>query len=234
MPGIRTNAVHPWLPRFSQGITGALSLEALAFQSWPVVCIALALVLMSLVGPRYSPVAWLFRAFARPPDELEPAAPVRFAQGMAVAMLGAAVALWTLGFAAAGWVLVGLVAVVALFSAISGICVGCELYRLMLRGRHHGDDLRVDLGLVGEGPWVVLVTAPGCARCEPAWREVSKLAFAGEVVRVDLTKTPGAANTGIRSVPALLAIGSDGRLRESRTGRLDQSEMAPVLAAATT
>jgi Domain of unknown function (DUF4395) len=232
MSSVRPNAVHPWLPRFSQAITGSISLEALAFQSWPAVWVALALVALSLAGPRYSPVALLFRAFARPPDELEPAAPVRFAQGMAVALLGAAVALGISGLDAVGWVLVGLVAAVALFSAISGICVGCELYRLMLRGRHHGDDLREDLGLVGAGPWVV--TAPGCARCEPAWREVSQLDFAGEVVRVDLTKTPGAASTGIRSVPALLAIGRDGRLRESRTGRLDQSQIVPVLAAAAT
>ncbi len=228
----RPNAVHPWLPRFSQAITGALSLEALAFESWPVVCVALALIVASLVGPLVSPVGWLFRLFARPPAELEPVAPVRFSQGMAVVMLGSAVVLWIVGLATVGWVIVGLVAAVAIFSAATGICVGCELYRLLLRGRHSGDDLRDDLGLVGEGPWLVLVTAPGCARCEPVAREVVELAAPKELIRVDLLRTPRAANTGIKSIPALLAIGRDGRLRESRAGRLDRSDIDPVLAAA--
>ena len=232
MASVLPNAVHPWLPRFSQAITGAISLEALAFQSWAAVCVALVLVAGNLAGPQFSPVARLFRFFARPPEELEPAAPVRFAQGIALVMLTAAIVLWVLGWAAAGWVLVGVVAVVAIFSAASGICVGCELYRLLLRGRHSGDDLRGDLGLTGDGPWLVLVTAPGCARCEPVAREVATLAAPNDLVRVDLVRTPRAANTGIRSVPALLAIGKDGRLRESRAGRLDRAEIDPVLAAA--
>jgi hypothetical protein len=224
--------VHPWLPRFSQAITGALSLEALVFQSLPVVCVALALIVASLAGPQYSPVAWLFRSLAKPPEELEPVAPVRFAQLMAVTMLGVAIILWAVGARTVGWAIVGVVAAVALFSAISGICVGCELYRFVLRGRHHGDDLRGDLGLSGDGPWLVLVTAPGCTRCEPAAREVSALAAPRELVRVDLRTTPAAANTGIRSVPALLAIDRNGRLRESRAGRLGRSDIDPVLAAA--
>lgn len=219
------------LPRFAQAVTGAISLGALLFRSWPAVVVALALVALSLAGPRWSPVARVFRLIAPPPSDLEPAAPVRFAQALAFVFLGAGLACWGLGAEGAGWVLVGMVAALALFSAISGICVGCNIYRLFLRRRHSADDLRPDLGLSGPGPWLVLVTAPGCARCEPVARQVEALSPDRTLLRIDLLRTPKVAETGIKSVPALLAIGRDGSLRMSLTGGMSSTEIAPVLAA---
>jgi hypothetical protein len=227
--------VHPHLPRFAQAITGALCAEALIFQSWLPVAVAFGLIVLGLAGPRYSPVAYLFRVFARPPAELEPAAPPRFSQALAASALGLALAFMVGGLETVGLVLVGLAAAVALFSAITGFCIGCELYRAMLRKESSTEDVRADLGLEGEGPWVVLLTAPGCTRCEPAlaaFRDIARADGNGrEVVRVDLAEHPRAATLPVRSVPAAIAVGADGRLREARAGKLESADLREVLAA---
>ena len=224
-------AVHPHLPRFAQAVTGVISLEAVVFQDRWAVAVALGLVVIALIAPRYSPVNWLFRLFARPATDLEPVAPVRFAQGMAVAGLGAAVGLNLAGFASAGWILTGTVGAVALFSAISGICVGCEAYRLLLVRRGGDGDLRRDLGLDGDGPWLVALTAPGCARCEPVARQFAAVAAPHPVIKVDLSRVPAAGRLPVKSVPAVLAVGGDGRIRRAVAGRLDRGLLEEVAAA---
>jgi len=225
--------VHPLQPRFAQAITGALCLEAVAFGQWVPVAVALALILLSLAGPRWSPVGWVFRRIAPPAAELEPAAPARFSQMLAAIFLTLGLALLALGLGLGGWVVIGLVAAMALFSAISGICVGCEVYRLLLASRHGGDgDVRADLGLTGSGPWLVVLTAPGCARCEPVARALQSAAGdEREVLRVNLAEHPRAASLPVRSVPAAMVVGADGRLRVARAGRLGSPELAQVLAA---
>ncbi len=223
--------VHPLQPRFAQAITGVLCLEALVFQTWPVVAVALGLVVLGLAAPRFSPVTWLFQRMARPPASLEPAAPVRFSQGVAVVALGAATLSLAAGAELAGWIITGAVAGLALLSAIGGICVGCEIYRLALRRRGGEDDLRQALGLDGTGPWLVVLTAPGCARCEPAARALEEVADGRPVIRVNLRERPEAAAVPVRSVPAALAVGADGRLRAARAGRLETPDLTHVLAA---
>lgn len=225
-------AVHPLQPRFAQAITGVLALEAAVFDQPAALAVALALVLLSLLGPRWSPVAWVFRRIAPPARDLEPAAPVRFSQALAAVFLTAALVLVLAGQDLLGWIVAGLVAAVALISAITGFCIGCEAYRLLLARQGGGEgDLRDDLGLAGGGPWLVVLTAPGCARCEPLAREVERAAAGREVLRVSLAEHPRAAALPVRSVPAALAIGADGRLRRARAGRLAGPEIAEVVAA---
>lgn len=227
----RPVAVHPHLPRFAQAVTGVICLEALLFQDPWAVAVALALILISLASPQVSPVNYLFRFVARPAEDLEPVAPVRFAQGMAAVLLALAVGLFVAGLDTAAWIVAGLVAAVALFSAISGYCVGCEIYRLLLaRGAGDGD-VREGLGLAGAGPWLVVLTAPGCARCEPIARQLEEVAAPRGIVRVDLTRTPAAARLPVRSVPAVIAIGGDGRVRRALTGRLDRPVLEEAAAA---
>ena len=92
--------------------------------------------------------------------------------------------------------------------------------------------MRDDLGLTGAGPWLVVLTAPGCARCEPVAREMERAAGEREVrARQTSPSDPRAAALPVRSVPAALAVGRDGRLREARAGRLGAPEIAQVLAA---
>jgi hypothetical protein len=231
MPG-RPAAVHPLQPRFAQAITGVLCLEAMLFDAPAAVAVALGLVLLSLAGPRVSPVAWVVGLIARPPATLEPAAPVRFSQWLAAALLAGAVGLLYAGAETAGWVLAGLVATVALLSAISGVCVGCEAYRLLMARRSAPrEDVRGDLGLTGEGPWLVVLTAPGCARCEPVAREMERAAGGRDVVRVSLADHPRAASLPVRSVPAALAVDGRGRLRAYRAGRLAPADLDGILSA---
>lgn len=208
-----------------------MSLEALAFQDRWVVLVALGLVLIALFVPKYSPVHWVFRRYAVQPDVLEPGAPVRFAQWMAVVMVGAASLLIAAGVDVAGWILVGAVGVVAVFSAVSGFCVGCEIYRLLLlRGPADGD-VRRDLRLDGAGPWLVVLTAPGCTRCEPVARQLEDVASPQPVTRIDLSTTPAAARLPVKSVPAVIAIGSDGHVRRALAGRLDLARLEEAVAA---
>jgi Domain of unknown function (DUF4395) len=228
---VRPQAIHPWQPRFAQAITGMLALEALVFQTWPALAVALALVVLALVAPRWSPVNAFFQMVARPPDELEPTAPVRFSQYMAVGALSAALVFVFFGPTVVGWTLAGVVAFLGLLSGISGLCVGCELYRLLLLRRADGDDVRARLGLDGHGPWLVLLTAPGCARCEPTARALEVVANGTPVTRVDLSRRPQAASVGVRSVPAALAIDRDGRVRLARVGALASDDLREVVGA---
>ncbi len=223
------STVHPHLPRYAQAVTGVLCLEAVAFGNRWVVIVAAVLVALGRFVPRWSPVNRLFSSLLRPATDLEPAAPVRFAQTIALTMLGVALLAFAIGAPTVGWVFVAVVAVVALFSAISGLCVGCELYRLLLL-RHSGEgDLRGPLGLIGAGPWHVVLTAPGCARCEPVARQLEDLG-ATNVTRIDITRTPAAARLPVRSVPAVIAIGVDGHVREVVAGRLDRPRLEAALA----
>jgi hypothetical protein len=227
--------VHPHQQRFAQAITGALCGEALIFRSWLPVAVAFVLVLLDAASSRISPVAHLFRLFARPPATLEPPAPARFARVLAAAALGLGLAFMVSDLEVAGAVVVGLVTVAALFGAITGFCIGCEIYRAVRRRETAREDVRADLGLEGEGPWIVLLTAPGCGRCEPALVVLRELAGTDDggrqVVRVDLAERPQAVRLAMDSVPAALAVGPDGRVRAMRAGRLEGGELREVVAA---
>ena len=77
----------------------------------------------------------------------------------------------------------------------------------------------------------MVLTAPGCARCEPVARQLEEIARPQPVVRVDLSRTPQAARLPVRSVPAVIAVGSDGRVRQALAGRLDRRDLEESAAA---
>jgi hypothetical protein len=62
-------------------------------------------------------------------------APPRFANKVGVAFLGAASLALGLGYGLLGWTLGLLVAGLALAAAATGICAGCEIYKLLARVR---------------------------------------------------------------------------------------------------
>jgi Domain of unknown function (DUF4395) len=135
-----TRMVDPRQPRFGQAITG-LALAAAFLFDWPAVLPTLAVVLggASLVGPRANLYALLFRETRRvtrlgPPGELEEAAPPRFANGVGFVFLAAA-SVAHYGFHAEmfAWIMGMTVSVLALLAAVTGLCVGCELYVLARR-----------------------------------------------------------------------------------------------------
>jgi hypothetical protein len=127
--------VDPRQPRLGQGITGAVALGGFLLDV-PAVLPALTAILAaaSLLGPRANPYAWLFRVLRRPgalgpPRELGEAAPPRFANTMGFVVLGAAsLARYAFELDWLAWGLALVVSALALLAAITGLCVGCELY----------------------------------------------------------------------------------------------------------
>ena len=223
--------MHPWAPRFAQAITGMLCLEAIIFQTQAVVVVAAVFIALALIGPRWSPVAYLLALLPLRPAELEPSRPVRFAQLMAISMLIVAIALLYAGATTAGWIITGLVAVVALFSAISGICIGCIAWKQLVRRGGSAHDLKKAFDLEGSGPWLLVVTAPNCPRCGPAKRAIEDAAGSRQVVSVDLSEHPEAGALPIWSVPAGVIVNPSGDVGLVKTGAIGANEARELVSA---
>ena len=137
--------VDPRQPRFGQAVTGTAL--ALAFVlGWTPALPVLALILgaASLLGPRANLYGYLWRGLLRglrlgPPEELEEAAPPRFANTVGFIFLaGASAASYAFGSETVAWTLALVVSGLALLAAVTGLCVGCELYVLVRRVRTRG------------------------------------------------------------------------------------------------
>ena len=125
-------------PRFAAGVTAVVLAVALLLGSGVLVAVqALVFVIGAFGGLRYAPYGVLFRLLVAPRlgpvREREPEAPPRFAQlvGLLFAVVGAAG--YLLGAPALGAVATGLALVAALLNAVTGFCLGCELYLIARR-----------------------------------------------------------------------------------------------------
>jgi len=108
----------------------------------------------------------------------------------------------------------GIVAALAALAAATGLCAGCEMYRVAarLRGIRPGPLARVDLadfGAAPRGEIVVQFTHPLCTDCRTL---EDKLRSQGrEVVTVDVAKRPELARKyGIALVPTAVAVAPGG------------------------
>jgi Domain of unknown function (DUF4395) len=127
-------------PRFNQAVVGTLSLVAVLTGAWWVLALlALQLAVGLTLGRRWClPCLFYFEViqprFGEGP--LEDSRPPRFANMVGVAVLTVATAGYAAGFTAVGAGLGALVAALALLAASTGICAGCEAYKLgcLLRG----------------------------------------------------------------------------------------------------
>jgi hypothetical protein len=126
-------------PRFAATIT-TLVLIAILITASPWLALAQTVVFgVGALSARYAPYGWLYRVAVqprlRPPTEVEPAEPVRFAQGVgfvfgAVATVGLFAGASVVGLVAAAFALIA-----AFLNAAFGLCLGCELYLLLRRVR---------------------------------------------------------------------------------------------------
>ncbi|WP_067704149.1 DUF4395 domain-containing protein [Nocardia jejuensis] len=131
-------------PRFAAWITTAVLAIVLVVSAFSLPAAAILLAVQAVVfalgaqfGPGRSPYGRIFRALVAPrigaPTELEPVAPLRFAQlvGLIFAVLG------VLGFVAGssvlGAVFTGFALFAAFLNAAFGICLGCKIYPLAAR-----------------------------------------------------------------------------------------------------
>jgi hypothetical protein len=133
-------------PRFAAWVTTAVIVATLAVSAFSYVGAAVVLGLQAVVfaigawrGPRQHPYGLIFKRLVAPRlgpvTEKEPVPPLKFAQlvGFVFAVVG------VIGFAG-GAPLLGLIAtgfalVAALLNAAFGICLGCQLYPLVVRLR---------------------------------------------------------------------------------------------------
>ena len=125
-------------PRFGAWVTSAVLAVALLTGSGVLVAVqAVVFAVGAFAGLRYAPYGAFFRVAVAPRlgpvRERESEAPPRFAQlvGLLFAVVGAAG--YLLGAPVLGAVATGLALVAALLNAVTGFCLGCELYLIARR-----------------------------------------------------------------------------------------------------
>ena len=132
--------IDPRGPRFNQALVATLLLVGyLADVPAVVPLVGVTLLLGAAFGPRYGPFLRLYAAVVRPrlgpPAELEDPRPPRFAAAVGVLFLAAGTAAFAAGASGLGWALALVVAALAGLAAVTGICLGCEVYLLLTRRR---------------------------------------------------------------------------------------------------
>jgi hypothetical protein len=124
--------LDPRGPRFAAAVTTVVLVLTLVLASgWLALAQALVFA-VSAYSPRLGPYGLLYRRLIAPrlprPSELEPAAPVRFAQLLGLGFAAVGVAGYLSGATVLGAVAIALATVAAFLNAAFGLCVGCEIY----------------------------------------------------------------------------------------------------------
>src|SRR5919201_399451 len=143
-----TDVIDARAPRTNQAVVGTLSLLAVVTGWWPVLGVLAGQLAIGLVfGRRYCVPCLLYFEVIQPrigEGPIEDSRPPRFANIVGAAFLGGATAAHLFRISTLGWAL-------ALLAAVTGLCVGCEIYRLgaRVRGIRPGAISRIDLGELG-------------------------------------------------------------------------------------
>jgi Domain of unknown function (DUF4395) len=235
-PWTDTGVIDARAPRFNQAVIGTVSAVAvLTGWWWLLALLALQLLAGLTLGRRWClPCVFYFRVvqprFGEGP--VEDARPPRFANMVGATLLGAAPLAYLAGLRPLGAALGGIVAVLALLAAATGLCVGCELYRLLARARgvRPGGVAAVDLlelGAVPEGSGepgtgapddragevLVQFTHPLCSDCREL--EARLRADARPLLTVDVSRRPEFARRyHVAVVPAAFRVAGDGTVLE--------------------
>lgn len=218
-----TDVIDARAPRTNQAIVGTLSVVAVITGWWPILgLVAGQLAIGLLFGRRYCIPCLLYFEVIQPrigEGPIEDSRPPRFANLVGAVFLSAATISYLVGWSTLGLALGLIVAGLALLAAITGLCVGCEIYRLAarLRGvrarRIDSVDL-VELGAsTAAGEIVVEFTHPLCTDCRSLEAELR--ASGRTVVTVDVSRRPELARKyGVVLVPTAVAVTSSGAVVE--------------------
>lgn len=155
--GTRAWTAHPYddvtvidrrAPRTNQVIVGSVAAIALATGAWWLVTLlAVQLAAAIWLGRKWCLACRLYFGLIQPrlgEGPLEDARPPKFANRIALTFTTTATILFLAGLSTAGWAVTGVLAAVALFSGISGFCIGCAVHR-RLYGSCEVCDIRPDL-----------------------------------------------------------------------------------------
>ncbi|MEB2313557.1 MAG: DUF4395 family protein [Sorangiineae bacterium] len=217
-PWTDTSVIDARAPRFNQLVVASVSLVAAATGAWPLFgLLALQLVAGLLFGRKYCLPCRIYFELIQPrfgEGPLEDSRAPRFANIVGAVFLAAATLAYPAGFPRAGLALGLTVAALASLAVVTGLCVGCEAYRLIarLRGVKGGAMDRVDLaelGVSASRELVVLFTHPLCHECELVRPRLE--ADGHRVVAVDVSERPElAARYGVSIVPLAVEVRPDG------------------------
>lgn len=134
--------IDPRGQRFAAAVTAVVLVVVLLTAPSPfgVVLLGVQAVLFAVaagLGVQRTPHAWVFRRLIRPrlapPQDLEDAAPPRFAQAVGLAFAVVGLLGYIFGATLVGAIATGFALAAALLNAVLGLCLGCEAYLLIRR-----------------------------------------------------------------------------------------------------
>lgn len=228
-PYLDLDVIDARAPRFLQASIGVLALVAFLTGWWALLAILAAQLVVGLVfGRRYCLPCLAYFELVQPrfgEGPIEDSRPPRFSNTVGAVVLTAATIFLAAGLDLLGWSLALLVAALALVASTTGVCVGCEAYRLAarLRGVRRGDVGRIDFVDFGDfgadrpEEVVVQFSHPLCTDCREL--EGRFRAEGRQVVTVDVSKSPELARRyGVVVVPTAFAVGADGTVAHRLAG----------------
>ncbi len=215
-----TDVIDARGPRTNQAVIGTLALLAFLLDlEWLPAVLAAQLAIGLTLGRRFCLPCLLYFEVIQPrfgEGPIEDSRPPRFANMVGVAFLGGATVAFLAGAPAVGWTLTLIVAALALLAAATGLCMGCEAYKLSarLRGIAAKHVARIDPRDVPlDGAGVVQFTHPLCSECLE-WER--RLASEGRPhAAIDVSRSPELARKyGVAVVPTVVAVAGDGTVLE--------------------
>ncbi len=240
MAGSSPTPIDPRGPRTNQAVLAAALVVAFATgQRWVAPVFAVVLFLGAAFGPKWGPVLRFYGAVIRPrlapPRELEDPRPPRFAASVGVVFLIGASIAFALGSDVVGWTLSLMVAALAALAAVTGICVGCEIYVLLIRLRggvrivtfersldesaphrvatQHGHWPALGADLVAGAPTWVVFTTEYCAVCPAVVSMIEQQRPDERVVTIDVADRLDLASAyKVRRAPTVLRANAEGEV----------------------
>jgi hypothetical protein len=214
-------------PRFNQATVGVVSLVAVLTGWWPLLGLLAAQLGIGLrFGRRYCLPCVAYFELVQPrfgEGPVEDSRPPKFANQVGFVVLTAATLAWAAGLPTIGAALGLIVAGLALLAATTGLCVGCELYRIgaRVRGDRRREIDRVELAELGvplgRGDVVVAFGHPLCTDCRTVLRDLE--AGTDRYVSVDVRDRPDLARKyGVALVPTVVRVTGDGRVLQQTAG----------------
>jgi hypothetical protein len=207
-------------PRFNQLVVATGSLLAVLTGFWPLLgLLGTQLAVSVLFGRKYCLPCVFYFEVVQPrfgEGELEDSRAPRFANIIGAIFLLSAALASAAGFVTLGAVLGGIVAALAGLAVSTGLCVGCEVYKVLakLRGIKGGLLERIDLEQLGVLPQenlVVLFTHPLCSECHEVKPRLER--EGRRVVSIDVSQHKDLARKyGVTLVPLAVTVGADGRV----------------------